>query len=581
MHQSVPRPPEGSPSTKTQSRQATPPRTDVGTILLHWTTAIALVVSLFTGVRIAADAISAPVSKWLSPILPQGHIFWWHFVFGWALFFCASAYVVYLTRTGLAARNDLQRVRLLTIPSAGKMRFEGANVLLHWVLYTVVLVLTFTGIFLYIGFGNWWSWVHSTVAFVALGWIFLHVVTHYLQGGWWQIFRVFRPAKLVLTQAVRPKPLLAATVVGAVVAAAVAGIDWASRDTLTIVRVDTPPVLDGDMSDPVWAKAKPVFIRTQLGVNFENNSGESTVEVRAVRDADKLYFVFKWDDPTRSLRRVPMIKKEDGWHVVDERTAQQDVVDYYEDKISIIFSDNPSLGGSGATGLGPNPLPDDKPRPLNERGFHYTTDGSYLDMWQWKASRGGLLGRVDDQWIGPPYEPSATDKVYQSRYQGGYWNDPGHNIYSYNYKFFPKGSTGPVEVIRLPKDWKKTLAQLGKFDFDPNSSDDENSRWNMFLDETQPYSKEADALIPVGTVMPGVILSGDNEGDRADLTGSAKWKDGYWTLELTRKLKTDSDSKYDKQFTPDKPLYMWVAVFDHVQTRHTWHSRAVRVITEP
>ena len=53
----------------------------------------------------------------------------------------------------------------------------------------------------------------------------------------------------------------------------------------------------------------------------------------------------------------------------------------------------------------------------------------------------------------------------------------------------------------------------------------------MFENETEPYTKEVDAKIPVGTVMPGVLISGNYEGDRADLTGGARWKDGYWTLE--------------------------------------------------
>jgi hypothetical protein len=32
-------------------------------------------------------------------------------------------------------------------------------------------------------------------AFIALSYIFVHVLTHYLYGGWWQIFRIFRPAR--------------------------------------------------------------------------------------------------------------------------------------------------------------------------------------------------------------------------------------------------------------------------------------------------------------------------------------------------------------------------------------------------
>ena len=62
----------------TATRDEAAPRTDVGTIILHWTTAVALIVSLLTGIRIAADDLNTPVSHWLSPILPQGEIWSWH-----------------------------------------------------------------------------------------------------------------------------------------------------------------------------------------------------------------------------------------------------------------------------------------------------------------------------------------------------------------------------------------------------------------------------------------------------------------------------------------------------------------------
>jgi hypothetical protein len=87
-----------------------------------------------------------------------------------------------------------------------------------------------------------------------------------------------------------------------------------------------------------------------------------------------------------------------------------------------------------------------------------------------------------------------------------------------------------------------------------------------------------DATIPVGTVMPGVLIAGKYEGDRGDLVGGSRWKDGYWTLEAARKLKTGS--KFDKDFAAGKDLYMWVAVFDHTQTRHTRHPRPVRIVTQ-
>ena len=252
-----------------------PPRTDVGTLTLHWVTAIAFIVSLFTGVRIAADALKAPVSKWLSPVLPQGEIWSWHFLAGLTLFFCASAYIVYVMRSGLAPRNSLKKTRVLRMPAPASMKWGAVNVALHWFVYALIAFLTGTGAVLYLGYGGWWVYLHSTAAFVGLGYIFAHVLAHYLQGGWWQVFRVFRPQRLALTKAVRPKPLLIALGVGVLFAALVAGLDWLTRDTLVVAHVSKGPRLEALLDDPVWARARPVFIQTQQGANL-GGTGESS-----------------------------------------------------------------------------------------------------------------------------------------------------------------------------------------------------------------------------------------------------------------------------------------------------------------
>jgi hypothetical protein len=71
---------------------------------------------------------------------------------------------------------------------------------------------------------------------------------------------------------------------------------------------------------------------------------------------------------------------------------------------------------------------------------------------------------------------------------------------------------------------------------------------------------------------------GNYEGERARIQGAAKWKDGYWTLEMSRDLKTGG--KFDHDFVPGKDLYMWLNVFDHTQTRHTRHQRPIVVVVK-
>jgi cytochrome b561 len=565
-----------------RDQQNKPPRSDVGTIILHWTTAIAFVISLLTGIRMATFGWVLPsLSQWLGPITPQGEMWTWHFLTGLALFFCSTAYLLYIMRSGLSPRNALKKIRIMLMPVSAKMRWQAVNIGLHWFVYVLITVMTVTGIILYLGYGGWWVWIHSISAFVGFGYVFLHVLTHYLFGGWWQLFRLFRPSELVITKATRPYPLLIASMVGIATIAVAAGVDWTTRDTLIVTRIapSEAPKLDGVLDDAVWAKARPVYVHTQQGANL-GGTGESLVEARAVHDGEKMYFAFRWEDPTRSLRRVPLIKRADGWHMLATRSDVADVTDFYEDKFAVGISKSPTFGAGESTYLGTDPLPG-KPKPLHGLGYHYTAPGNLMDVWQWKASRGGHLGRVDDQYFDVPREPTPAEAAGKERYQAGYWNDPGRAFYSYNYVGEPPGGyRGPIQVKRLPKDWKATVAMLGKFDLDPESMDTEGAHWWMMTDtETVPYSAEADAAIPVGTVIPGVLIQGDYEGDRADLHGAAKWKDGHWHLELVRALKTGS--KYDHDFVPGEPLYMWFNVFDHTQIRHTRHARPVRIVTQP
>lgn len=128
----------------------------------------------------------------------------------------------------------------------------------------------------------------------------------------------------------------------------------------------------------------------------------------------------------------------------------------------------------------------------------------------------------------------------------------------------------------MPKNPEAAARAIGTFD--PTNADlsqDEGSIWWLTEAESVPYTIEADARFPVGSIMPGVLIQGDYEGDRGDIRAGARWKDGYWTVEASRNLSTAS--RYDADFTGKSPLYMWVSVFDHNQTRHTRHVRPVEV----
>jgi hypothetical protein len=293
--------------------------------------------------------------------------------------------------------------------------------------------------------------------------------------------------------------------------------------------------------------------------------------VRAVHDGAIVYLAFTWDDPTRSLKHLPLIKRADGWHLLHTHYDIEDEDSYYEDKFSVMLSDSAVMPAGGSMHLGPKPLAD-KPAALSGRGLHYTTDGSIVDVWHWKAARGGLLGWVDDNYFGAPKPPTEAEAAGKSRYKAGYMADPGKAAFDNNFAAqAPGGYREPLKPKRLPKDLAALGQAMGPVNLDPNISERAGARWWMTADESEAYTPEADKRIPPGSVIPGVLINGDYTGDRGDVRCGAHWAAGRWTLEIARRL--DTRSAHDIPIRTGTA--MWVSAFDHSQTRHTRHLRPI------
>ena len=108
-----------------------------------------------------------------------------------------------------------------------------------------------------------------------------------------------------------------------------------------------------------------------------------------------------------------------------------DVVDFYEDKFAVIFSDRDDFGSAEFPIWAPVRSPTSLHR--STQGLHHTTDGAIIDMWQWKSSCGGTLGLMDDMYIGPIQGPTPDHAPRKARYQGGYSALFLHGIQTYNF----------------------------------------------------------------------------------------------------------------------------------------------------
>ncbi|MEM9794865.1 MAG: ethylbenzene dehydrogenase-related protein [Pseudomonadota bacterium] len=538
-------------------------KTDAPTVFLHWALFATLVVSLLTGLRIGADRTDAAWARWLDPILLQGNVIVWHAWAATALGLVTIAYVIFLARSRLARRVALDaptRRALRTGPA--DRRWRAANVALYWLAFALIAAAVATGLLLYALPGLLpfltVAWIHQLLAWSLIVYVAIHVAGQLLAGGWPRLIKIISPRLAYGTVGA-----LSVGVAGAAMAAVVV-MDRMAGKTLTVGQVAEAPTLDGRADDPGWRNADTITIDTARGVNTPE--GEP-VTVRMVHDGASFYALFQWPDTTRSQKHLPLIKTEAGWKIMQSEYGIQDEDTYYEDKFGVMLAATPELAGAGTSHLGGKPL-EDHPAPSGGRGLHYTTDGSIVDVWHWKSVRTGSFEMIDDNHFGPPMEVDPE----KSRYTGGYTQDPKEaGGYKMNWESFSDDIVTPTHLPRDPT----MIAAFQEWSHHPDDGDP--GPLALRIADAVPYSAAADDY-PVGTIMPSVLIDGPYEGDRGEVAAVAEWRDGMWTLEAKRALVTGSE--YDMALTPDAPLYMWVAVFNHTQTRHSQHLHPVEIRME-
>ncbi len=623
-------------------------KTDYGTIILHWTFVAAFAVALVTGLRIATESPDRTWLNWFDAVLPRGSAWVAHMQAGIALASLAIGYIVYMLRSGLGRRVQLDRVRLRGLFRPGQTRLSAVIALMYWIFFITMSGLLISGALLYFGFYSGYdvAMLHWVGTWVILAFVVLHVLTQYKSGGGAQLLRIFRPAPLpapppkldavellgmlaersarapeaenfgtppeVASHTLQPRPevrhdrpreagttprsgagparsrsptLQANAFVVAVAATITAGslivaTDRLSVDTVQMRRINPAdaPNLDGDTSDRAWRSVKPFSLLTGEGGNFDGK-GEARIEIRAVHDGSYAYFLFTWQDSTRSLKQLPLVKEADGWHLLHSGFQLGDEHQYNEDKFSVLFTTmDVTLAGGRTFHPGPQPVAS-APATMSGRGLHYTAAG-YADVWQWKATSHSA-GWLDDAHFGPPADPTPMQVANVVPYKGGFATDPGTANYRDNFTVEADTSGGSrrsrlIAPLRLPKAVDATTDAMGDIDLDPNHGESDGARWYMTDQDSVPYSTDADARIPIGTVIPGVILGGEFSGDRADVRSAARWASGLWALEVKRRL--DTTSKFDVPIRSG--VFMRVAAFDHSQIRHTRHVRPIRIEVE-
>lgn len=280
--------------------------------------------------------------------------------------------------------------------------------------------------------------------------------------------------------------------------------------------------------DPLWRRTPPAEVLVRGRDSF---AGEDvTVVARAVYTTDSLFFLFKWQDPTRSVSKRAW--KFDGLNWTH--------LDGDEDRIAVLFEIT-RINGFATKGCAVvcHSPPD---VPSKEWKFAVHTAEEKGDLWHWKAARSNPAGYADDGWLTIAGNPSGSYRATGRRVDAG------------------KGG----DVYNQTEDRIRPLYMQ-----DPHKSP--SAPGFLIYDEAVPVPD--DVVFKPGDVltyrMPKMA-----EGSRGDVKAAGQYADGGWTVMLSRRLDTGHDD--DVVFNPRRDYSFAIAVFDNTGEEH---SKGIQALT--
>ena len=286
--------------------------------------------------------------------------------------------------------------------------------------------------------------------------------------------------------------LLGACIAFALACCATVEWRWSDRygtDGITVVA-EFYDLVDAE----TWAGIEPVSVVTEGG-----RRGATQVELRAAHDPENLYIQLRWMDPTLSDTKKAWVYEEATW-----KRKRGD-----EDRIGIAFNiSSKAFAKEGCAAL------------CHEGNLHAGEPNEQVDLWQWKAARGGQHGWCDDQRIG-------------SERPKGRKEDEGESCYKKN-----ESEDKLAPALR----WADDADREGAFD---------SAASRGITQDWKPTE---------GYTVPAYMLR-TPKGSRADVGCVADYDNGVWTVTLHRKLVTGNPD--DAVFKPGGRSTFAIALFDN------------------
>lgn len=320
---------------------------------------------------------------------------------------------------------------------------------------------------------------------------------------------------------------------------------FAADQTLISTKTSSPIVLDG-MADKAWDAAKAISVALEE-LPYEPDNGyegmrDTEVSVKSLYDDKHVYFLITYKDPTKSLERFPWVKQSDGsWKKFANKDSTGHDNTYYEDKFAMFW--NISTKGFEAEGC-MIACHLDEPGDTSAGRKYTASDAETIDMWHAKYVRSVPMGMFDDQYVDNNTDPKE------------------------NKGWGRKGDTGKGGYKNNDNADKSAPAYM-------NLGGTEDDKYFVIPSKKVPFVDNFKA----GDVVPGISIQ-PMMGGRADILARNNHKDGVWTLEVMRALKTEGENveTQDVQFTDMGKSYPFgIAVFDNSQINHLFHLETLEM----
>ncbi len=294
---------------------------------------------------------------------------------------------------------------------------------------------------------------------------------------------------------------------------------------LTSKKVKSAP---SDAGSSQWNKAQESKIALTGAGTVEGKPLE--FKAKSVYTKNEIFFRFEWADKDKSMNKKRWKYSGGEWTKIKGD----------EDRLGVTWEINRinKFATKGCAILCHN-------ESKNEKDWYYSVSSPKEkgDMWHWKAVRSNPVGYTEDGYVttNPSKEPEKGRK-----------RDAG---------------SGTKAKSNRTKDKSKPA-----FMQDPSKSPSlPSSLLVAEAVEIKDYSifKDRDEI-------PGYMLYTEWKDSFSDLKTKGVWKNGKWTLVISRKLNTGYDD--DVQFNTRKKYPFAIAVFDNAHEHNSYNSEPLKLV---